>query len=652
MTASPSDDPRVDELRQRLRSLGYLDAGVDRFVLGPARATRRPSAIALLASLRVGAIAALLLGPAAALGLSARVPGLVVGPRDAIVVAIYLGGFFGAVMTASALVASLLVSWVSRRSGGRFAQRGRWLSRVAGGLVTLLCLVYLTLWWQTVIAGLGWSAPVWTLSALALAVGISLLLGHAVTVASSAVILATAGGSTEADRSPIAASAGQAGQPWRATILAEAVAFGGAALLLTWSAGSVRDAAPAREALTVVPAGLRLRVIAIDGFDARIFEELSTSARLPALTATVLGTRARLEPREGDAGDPARVWTTIATGQPPNVHGVQGLETRRVAGMHGSVAIAGPSPLGRAIGGATDLVRLTRPAIASGSERRAKTFWEVAAEAGLRTSVVNWWATWPAPADEGIVLSDRAILRLERGGPLDAELAPVSLYEPLRLRWPGIKTAAATRAAGALEFSGDDATRAVLRRSAELDAIQLALLSEVTTPDTDLSVVYLPGLDIAQYSLLGGDQPGLAASTLAARLEAVKAYYAALDRLLAPFLTPAADELILLVTQPGRVGENGAARLSARGAAVRAYDVSASAATAVAPTVLYALGIPIGRDLASAPLLELFDPQFAARYPVRQVATYGRPSSAPASRTGQPLDQEMIDRLRSLGYVR
>ena len=55
MTTSPSDDSRVDELRQRLRSLGYLDAGVDRFVLGPARATRRPSAIALLASVRVGA---------------------------------------------------------------------------------------------------------------------------------------------------------------------------------------------------------------------------------------------------------------------------------------------------------------------------------------------------------------------------------------------------------------------------------------------------------------------------------------------------------------------------------------------------------------------------------------------------------------------
>ena len=208
-----------------------------------------------------------------------------------------------------------------------------------------------------------------------------------------------------------------------------------------------------------MPAGLRLRVIAIDGFDARIFEELSSSNRVPALTATLQGTRVRLEPRAGDDGDPARVWTTVATGQPPDVHGVQGLETRRVAGMKGSVAIAQPSPLGRAIRGATDLVRLTRPAIASGTERRAKTFWEVAAEAGLRTTVVNWWATWPAAQDAGIVLSDRATLRLERGGPLDAEIAPASLYEPLRQQWPEIKSRATAEATSALDRPADDVAR-------------------------------------------------------------------------------------------------------------------------------------------------------------------------------------------------
>src|SRR4029450_13609837 len=113
-----------------------------------------------------------------------------------------------------------------------------------------------------------------------------------------------------------------------------------------------------------------------------------------------------------------------ATGVRPEVHGVGALETRQVTGLRGRLA-AGPS--GRVIGVATDLLRLTRPAIASNFERRVKTFWEIAEQAGLRTAVVNWWATWPCASTGGIVFSDRAVLRLERGGPLDAEIGPPQL---------------------------------------------------------------------------------------------------------------------------------------------------------------------------------------------------------------------------------
>ena len=70
------------------------------------------------------------------------------------------------------------------------------------------------------------------------------------------------------------------------------------------------------------------------------------------------------------------------------------------------------------------------------------------------------------------------------------------------------------------------------------------------------------------------------------------------------------------------------------------------------PTVLHALGIPISRELAGRPLVEMFSATFARRSPVREVSTYGSPAADRAPRTGQPLDQEMIDRLRSLGYVR
>jgi hypothetical protein len=70
------------------------------------------------------------------------------------------------------------------------------------------------------------------------------------------------------------------------------------------------------------------------------------------------------------------------------------------------------------------------------------------------------------------------------------------------------------------------------------------------------------------------------------------------------------------------------------------------------PTLLYALGIPISRELAGRPLIELFSADFAKRYPVRAVSTYGRPGMTQSPRSGEPLDEEAIDRLRSLGYIR
>ena len=644
----PGQDRRVDELRHQLRTLGYLDAGVNRFVLGSATDTRPPFAIALLASLRVGCLAALLLGPAAAVGLNSRLPGLVTGPRDAIVVAAYLGLLFGAGVSLVAFLASLLVASLA---GEGIARRARPLSRVAGALVAVACVAYLTLWWRSANAGFGWTAPIWTGFALAVAVAISLLLGHVVTVAAFAVIIARRGQSAAGDLRLSASSS-----TWKMTLAAALIAFAGAAALLVVTAPwhpSVGPPVP----LAVVSSGLRVRLIAVDGVDPGVLDELAGTGRIPRLAAALTGTRARLSLQDTDTTrDPAREWTTIATGRAPDEHGVRGLETRRVAGLQGTVVAGERSPLGRAIRTATDLLRLTRPAIASGNERRVKTMWDVASDAGLRTAVVNWWATWPASmqAGSGIVVSDRATLRLERGGALDAEIAPASLFDPLHARWPVIRSEAAVhaRAAAASLAWGNADTRAALERSAELDAIQLAVTREVSTPLPDLSAVYLPGLDIAQNTLLGRRDTALAPSVVSARLEALRDYYIFLDRLLADVLSPAPDELVVVVTEPGRVTAVTDGLMGVMGRIAAPRRELAGRVTDVAPTLLHALGVPISRELPGTALTALFEDAFARRYPVRQVETYGRPSANNSARSGQPLDQEMIDRLRSLGYVK
>jgi hypothetical protein len=630
---------QIDELRQQLRALGYLDAGVDRFLLAPARGSRGPVAVAARSSMRVGILGGALLGPAAVIGLGARVPGLISGVRDAVVLALYLGAVFFLAVAITSFLVSLGATALARGRDERFAKRARMASADAGWIITAACLVYLTFWWRNANAGFGWSAPVWTAFALVVAVGISLLLGHAVRITTLAVMATR----RAAQLPPVPATS------WRVLIGGGALAFAGAAYLLVLTAADA-PAAVDHPPLTVVSQGVSVRLIAIDGFDPAIYD--SVRHLIPAGTTGLFDMRFPLEPQ--DASDPARAWTTIATGQTPDVHGVHGIETTRVAGVQGIVT-AGSGTLARALRAATDVVRLTRPSIASRDERRSKTVWEVAEESGLRTAVVNWWATWPAPPGAGIVITDRAVLRLEHGGPLDAEIAPASLYPVLQQAWPAVRKRASDEAEAAFAGVADSATRAVLRRSAELDGTILGIAQALPGPRRDLDVLYLPGLDIAQHTLFAAPGGGAQApSAMAARVDALRSYYAFLLRALAPFTAPAAKQIVMVVTQPGRV-QSGATGILGVTQDHVAVDLPAGVTSRVVdatPTVLYALGVPLSRELAGQPLRQLFGGADLNASRERYVSTYGRPFTSPAPREGRPLDQEMIDRLRSLGYVK
>jgi hypothetical protein len=631
------DPDNVDELRQRLRSLGYLDAGVDRFVLGPAHQRRGPAVLAARLALRVGLLGGVLLGPAAAIGVGARLPGLVNGVRDAAVIGLYLAVVF--------LLAVSVLSWLVSLTA--LAIRRPSLSRVAGWIIAATTLLYLTFWWRNANAGFGWSAPVWTSFALLIAVAISLLLGHAQRIATIAVLAAAAGPDAPLPRFAL--------RSWRIILGAGAVAFAGAAALLFITASSEAQAMPEPPPLTVVSRGQRVRLIAIDGFDRNTYVQLRST--LPRLSHT-LGWRSALLAQQ-DTSDPARAWTTIATGVTPEAHGVHAIETRRVAGLAGTFGSGGD--LARLIGGVTDAVRLTRPAVASRDDRRAKTMWEVAEQAGLKTSVINWWATWPAPPHGGTIVTDRALLRLEVGGTLDAEIAPADIYDRLRAQWPAIRQEAKLDAQRAFPNATDPRIADILRRSAELDGSIAAIARWLPAADVDLLVVYLPGLDIAQNALLGTAAGALTPSDAAARVEALRSYYPFLDRIAGPLLEPAEQQIVMLVTQPGRV-QSGAG-LFAVGPDYATSRMSAQVAFPgdvlgtrraepldVAPTIWRALGIPLSRELAGKPIGALLGDAFDVTD--RVVETYGRPSVTSLPRGGKPLDQEMIDRLRSLGYVR
>ena len=195
-----------------------------------------------------------------------------------------------------------------------------------------------------------------------------------------------------------------------------------------------------------------------------------------------------------------------------------------------------------------------------------------------------------------------------------------------------------------------------MRRAAEQDARAGGARASVSSrPTRDLCAVYLPGLDIAQYNLLGSiGGSGLPASALAARLESLERYYGYLDAVIAPLVDrEAAGQPGRSPGRPGpgRRARAGAARAGRRPRGRPGVRLAGSGADVV-PTLLYLLGVPVSQELPGTVQLGVLDEGFRSRHPVARVPAYGPRIVAPRPPAASPLDRDMLERLRSLGYVR
>jgi hypothetical protein len=604
----------VDEVREELRRLGYLDHGLDRFVLGGAGA-RSPLRVSIGASLRVGLVGGTLFGLAATLAAGGLERRLLAEPQDLLVLSAYLVFTFAVVTGLVALAGGLLAAW-ARRVG---RQPGRDLARNVGLGVTLVAVAYLVLWWRSHLSGVPLPAQA---AALALGLLLSLVLGR---FASLAVVSVLAAGGV-GDRLPPASLSRRRVLPLVLGASAVFAAVVGSAPLLS------RPEATRAPDYAVLPTGLRVRVLAVDGLERRMAESLIDRGDMPTLAALLQrGAHARLtaEPERV----PAIVWTTVATGRGPEAHGIRSARTRRLTGMRTPVNLDGAqSSLASAVASATDLLRLTRPEPPSAVLRSVKAFWNVASDKGLRVGVVNWWATWPADTVNGYLVSDRAAFRLEKGGAPDRDVYPPEAFSELR---------------GLLDADEPETAR-------RLDRFHVAaarVLRDEAPPD--LEALYLPGLDIFTMQKMG-EAPASDLATLDARLAAVREEYCFTDGLIAEASTDLGPrDVLVLVGDPGRLARGGSHEaeglLVLAGGPVVAGDLGTVTERDVAPTVLYLLGLPVSAELDGKLLDAALEQGFRHDHPVRSVATYGRrPTAGPAE---SAFDQEVLEQLKSLGYI-
>jgi predicted AlkP superfamily phosphohydrolase/phosphomutase/Flp pilus assembly protein TadD len=358
------------------------------------------------------------------------------------------------------------------------------------------------------------------------------------------------------------------------------------------------------------------------------------------------------------------VWTSAATGVPPDVHRV--LDFQEVDPATG------------------------RKVPISGASRAVPAVWNVASSAGRKVGVVGWWATHPAEEVTGFFVSDRATPLLFERPSLAGVVYPAGFEN-------GVARAIAQDGAVTedelarfvdlprAEISGALAERGGAGRSRHPVAGLARILGATRVSQRiardlydrerpDLLALYLEGTDEVGHLFASYAPPKLSCvsdADFARYGRAVAVYYALVDRMLGQWLRRAREDGATLIVASDHGFKWGADRpcgfasadwataafwhrpegvIAAWGARVApSRERGVAKMLDVAPTVLALLGLPADRrmtgavpanafrDVAAPPREDLFSRTIVRRLPAAAV-------------TGRETD-EYTEKLLALGYI-
>jgi len=438
----------------------------------------------------------------------------------------------------------------------------------------------------------------------------------------------------------------------------------------------------------------------MDGASWDALHLLMASDRLPALAGMVSeGCRARLD-NHGQGYSPA-IWTSMATGVPPEEHGIDFFTTwawrnpfsgrLRYAHWARAFRFRGSHQLLRALG-------FRRVAVSS-AQRRRPALWNLLTAQGRSVGVANWWATYPAEAVRGALVSDHAnsyVQRLRRDlrtvdlQPHQSDLLPSltcpeslfsHLWQPARMGDRELLELV-SRFAHLSEDQQDRLRRVeVFARGDELSVLKFSLLQDLFTiratrtiiteyGQPDLIALVLGGLDAMSHYfwrfLFPEHFSPIDPAEMAVWGDALPEYYAFYDEALAELRALFSDPTIVIVVSDhgivpvlpeGSLGPNSGTHddgpdgvwLAAGPGIAGGRDAGRISMVDVAPTVLHMLGLPVPRDLSGRVATELFEKPGQVRYEDSDLD--GTPPSDPGGPLDEGTEDEVASRLRALGYI-
>jgi predicted AlkP superfamily phosphohydrolase/phosphomutase len=385
-------------------------------------------------------------------------------------------------------------------------------------------------------------------------------------------------------------------------------------------------------------------ILAVEGGSPDLVARATAEGRLPnfgrMLDAGAMMRLATLHPTSAEA-----VWTAVATGKLPQKNGVRSAAVYRSAAGGDDIRLLPDYCY------ASGLMRfglLTEEPLTSAA-LRVRSLWSILSLLGIRVGVINWPLTYPAPVVRGYVVSNRYLRPApEPAGAIDPAIAyPPDLLADLSASAP--PSMADDRAMGSVGAVTPGLHQLAIQRDEAFDQLGQSLAA---AHPTQVSVIRYESVDaIGHYFLRYAEPQAFGNVTDEERRrfgQVLERQYGLIDDAIGRAVAGLGpDDLLLVVSgygmEPLGFGKRLLERiigdpdvsgthegapdgfLMAYGASVaRARQPRRASIVDVAPTILYFLGLPIGRDMDGYARTDLFRPEFTAERPITFIPTYDR----------------------------
>jgi hypothetical protein len=389
--------------------------------------------------------------------------------------------------------------------------------------------------------------------------------------------------------------------------------------------------------------GSRVWLIGIDGASLDIISPAAADGRLPSFGRLLDGGAsmhlATLRPTQ-----PAPVWTAVATGKLPAKNGVRSAATYTAAAGGGSIDLLPDFCLAHALISAGLFAEKTQTSAAV----RAAPLWSILSRVGISSTVVRWPLTWPALPLVGTLVSDQYHRASDVSLALDEPglTFPTELAMTLRARPQRSMLAHAAPAPG---VPGDDYPGGA---PLALDRAYVAIADwlEIERPGAFVAL-RLQGLDVVSHYFLRHALPRAFGDVSEEERrqygQVLDQYYRYVDDEIGRVINRMRPSDLLLVVSPfgmqplspaKRLLEHSLGNASLSGSHERAPDgfllayganvkrgrLPRGSVVDVAPTILYFLDLPVGRDMDGFARADIFSREFTAERPIAYIPTYER----------------------------